>query len=95
MHKCGKYSPESFEKRLSVLLGNGVQEGMKIADHENMFKQNFRKIFRIYGLDDFNRRLTKKEFETYTYKLFVDIKSELGSEGWFNPSRDIPNITGI
>lgn len=106
MYEIGKYdfndgsyifdNGGSLDRRLNLFLNNiNNARSNDLIRNRAKFKQAFKDLFRSYGLDNTNRDLPREEFEEYMYRLFTDIKHELGLDGNFNPDIDTPHLVQV
>lgn len=106
MYEIGKYdfndglyifdNGGSLDWRLNLFLDDiNKARNNDLIDNQVEFKQAFKDLFRSYGLDNTSRDLLREEFEEYMYRLFTDIKHELGLEGNFNPDIDTPHLVQV
>lgn len=93
MYALSKYANNTLESNINDFLYTLKIDNpqINIINEEN-FKRYFKQIFKVYGLNSLDIELTQVELKKYIYKLFTDIKSELGLTGEFDPLLDTPNL---
>ncbi len=109
LYEIGKYNKvtyeynnneESLDDRLNDFINNVIMTNdsdiiLKNGVSANDYIKSFEQLFISYGLDDPNRPITQDEFKVYMYKLFTDIKNDLGLAGEFDPSVDTPHLVDV
>lgn len=109
LYELGKYNKvtlkynnkkESLDDRLKDFVNNVImtnnsdiilKNGVSVDDYIKSFEQ----LFISYGLKDPKVPITQNEFKVYMYKLFTDIKNDLGLAGEFDPYFDTPHLIGV